>query len=100
MRRDDRLFKLVQVLRSRRLTTGTQLAERVALRTVYRDGRDLQLSGATVAGEAGVESTLSERIDIPPLLFSREELVALRFALARRAAMDRPKRCRLRRKAR
>ena len=47
MRRADRLFRLVQALRGGRLTTARQLAERleVSERTVYRDVRDLLLSG-------------------------------------------------------
>lgn len=83
MRRADRLFQTVQILRSRRLTTGALLADRlgVSLRTVYRDIRDLQSSGMPIYGEAGSGYTLAERIDLPPLLFSREELVALQFGL-------------------
>jgi predicted DNA-binding transcriptional regulator YafY len=47
MRRADRLFRIVQHLRGRRLTTAAFLAERleVSLRTIYRDVRDLSLSG-------------------------------------------------------
>ena len=47
MRRADRLFQIVQFLRGRRLTTAAFLAGRlgVSLRTVYRDVRDLSLSG-------------------------------------------------------
>src|SRR2546430_8335278 len=56
MRRADRLFQIVQFLRGRRLTTAAFLAGRlgVSLRTVYRDVRDLSLSGVPVEGEAGV----------------------------------------------
>src|SRR5207248_2763175 len=55
MRRADRLFRIVQHLRGRRLTTAAFLAERlgVSLRTVYRDVRDLSLSGLPIEGEAG-----------------------------------------------
>src|SRR2546421_569801 len=54
MRRADRLFQIVQFLRGRRLTTAAFLADRlgVSLRTVYRDVRDLSLSGVPVEGEA------------------------------------------------
>src|SRR5438309_2054509 len=53
MRRADRLFQIVQFLRGRRLTTAAHLAGRlgVSLRTVYRDVRDLSLSGVPVEGE-------------------------------------------------
>ncbi len=42
MRRADRLFQIVQMLRRRRLTTAAQLAERLEVSewTVYRDIRD------------------------------------------------------------
>lgn len=49
-RRADRLFQIVQILRGRRLTTAALLAERLGVseRTVYRDIRDLSLSGVPV----------------------------------------------------
>jgi len=44
MRRADRLFQIVQLIRGRRLTTATFLAQRLEVsdRTVYRDVADLQ----------------------------------------------------------
>ncbi len=50
MRRADRLFRLVQMLRSGRVLTGAQLAKRleVSMRTVYRDIADLQASGVLI----------------------------------------------------
>jgi predicted DNA-binding transcriptional regulator YafY len=47
MRRADRLFRIVQFLRRGRLLTAQKLAEKlqVSPRTIYRDVRDLQLSG-------------------------------------------------------
>ncbi|MGC8025593.1 helix-turn-helix transcriptional regulator, partial [Salmonella enterica] len=50
MRRADRLFQITQYLRGRRLTTARQLAQwlSVSERTVYRDIRDLSLSGVPV----------------------------------------------------
>lgn len=83
MRRADRLFQIVQMLRARRCTTAAQLAERmeVSQRTIYRDILDLQSSGVPICGAAGSGYTLSERVDLPPLLFTREELCALQFGL-------------------
>lgn len=89
MRRADRLFLIVQYLRSRRLTTAAWLAERleVSVRTVYRDIQDLSLSGVPVEGEAGVGYRLRHKLDLPPLQFDRAELAAinlgLRFVLGR-----------------
>ena len=50
MRRADRLFRIVQFLRGRRLTTAAQLAKwlQVSERTIYRDVRDLSLTGTPV----------------------------------------------------
>ena len=65
MRRADRLFQIVQHLRGRRLTTAAQLADwlEVSERTIYRDIRDLSLSGVPVEGEAGVGYRLSAGFD-------------------------------------
>jgi predicted DNA-binding transcriptional regulator YafY len=79
MRRADRLFRIVQMLRSGRLKTARALAERlqVSERTIYRDVRDLQLAGQPIEGEAGVGYTLRRDFDLPPLLFTSQELTAL-----------------------
>jgi len=79
MRRADRLFRLVEILRSKRLATGSWLAEQlgVSLRTLYRDIADLSLSGVPIEGEAGVGYRLRYRLDVPPLLFDPAELEAL-----------------------
>ena len=79
MRRADRLFRIVQLLRGGRLQTARSLAEKlqVSHRTIYRDVQDLQLSGMPITGEAGVGYTLRRDLDIPPLMFDREEIAAL-----------------------
>ncbi|MDX1382945.1 MAG: YafY family protein [Thermoanaerobaculia bacterium] len=80
MRRADRLFQIIQLLRRRRrpITAG-ELAERlrVSERTVYRDVRDLIDSGVPLRGEAGVGYVLSRSYDLPPLMFDEQELEAL-----------------------
>lgn len=78
MRRADRLFQIVQILRRRRLTTARHLAESLEIseRTVYRDIRDLAASGVPIEGEAGVGYRL-RGFDLPPLMFNREEVEAL-----------------------
>ncbi|MBU3056299.1 MULTISPECIES: helix-turn-helix transcriptional regulator [Pseudomonas] len=79
MRRADRLFQIVQFLRSRRLTTAQWLAERleVSVRTIYRDIQDLSLSGVPIEGEAGVGYVLRHTMDLPPLMFDRDEIEAM-----------------------
>ena len=79
MRRADRLFQIVQQLRSGRLMTAARLADRldVSVRTIYRDIRDLSLSGVPIEGEAGVGYMLRGGFDVPPLMFNAEEIEAL-----------------------
>jgi len=79
VRRADRLFRIVQMLRGGRLKTAAALAERlqVSERTIYRDVRDLQLAGQPIEGEAGVGYTLRREFDLPPLMFTEEEVTAL-----------------------
>jgi predicted DNA-binding transcriptional regulator YafY len=79
MRRADRLFRIVRILRGSRLQTARTIAQKleVSERTIYRDVRDLQLSGMPIEGEAGVGYTLRRDLDLPPLMFTRDELTAL-----------------------
>jgi predicted DNA-binding transcriptional regulator YafY len=80
MRRADRLFQIIQLLRRRRsATTATPIAERLGVseRTVYRDIHDLVLTGTPIDGEAGVGYRLRPDYDLPPLMFDREEIQAL-----------------------
>ncbi|MGH1356958.1 MAG: helix-turn-helix transcriptional regulator [Thalassovita sp.] len=79
MRRADRLFQIVQYLRGGRLLTAAQLAERLEVtpRTIYRDIADLMGSGVPIEGEAGVGYLMREGYDLPPLMFTQDEIVAL-----------------------
>jgi predicted DNA-binding transcriptional regulator YafY len=79
MRRADRLFHIVQLIRGRRLTTAAFLARRleVSERTVYRDVADLQHQGVPIEGEAGVGYRLGHGFELPPLMFTQEEATAL-----------------------
>lgn len=79
MRRADRLFQIVQYLRGGRLVTARDLGERleVSERTIYRDIADLVASGVPIEGEAGVGYLMRSGYDLPPLMFTRDELAAL-----------------------
>jgi predicted DNA-binding transcriptional regulator YafY len=79
MRRADRLFQIVQHLRGGRLVTAQMLGTRleVSERTIYRDIADLQSTGVPIDGEAGVGYIMREGYDLPPLMFTRDEIVAL-----------------------
>jgi predicted DNA-binding transcriptional regulator YafY len=79
MRRADRLFQIIQYLRSRRVTTAKWLAEalEVSERTIYRDIQDLAASGTPIEGEAGVGYVLRKGYNLPPLMFNKDEIAAL-----------------------
>ncbi len=79
MRRADRLFQIVQLIRGRRLMTAGQLAARleVSERTVYRDVADLQRQGVPIEGEAGVGYRLGAGFELPPLMFTQDEARAM-----------------------
>ncbi len=79
MRRADRLFEIIQVLRRRKVTRAADLASRlrVSERTIYRDIRDMIAKGVPIEGEAGVGYILRPGFDLPPLMFNENEVEAL-----------------------
>ena len=79
MRRADRLFEIVQQLRGGRRVTAQALAEtlEVSKRTIYRDIADLMATGVPISGEAGFGYVMEAGHDIPPLMFTHDEIVAL-----------------------
>ena len=79
MRRADRLFKVIQIIRRRKVTTAARLANEldVSERTIYRDIRDLVLSGVPIQSEAGIGYAMARGFDLPPLMFTDDEITAL-----------------------
>lgn len=79
MRRADRLFQIVQIIRRDKVVTAQRLSEEleVSERTVYRDIADLMASGVPIRGEAGVGYAIESGYDLPPLMFTVEEIEAL-----------------------
>ncbi|MGX1307107.1 putative DNA-binding transcriptional regulator YafY [Amorphus suaedae] len=80
MSRSQRLFDLLDLLRTRRRPVSGQVladAVGVSLRTVYRDIATLQAMGAAIEGEPGLGYVLKPGFLMPPLMFSIEELEAL-----------------------
>lgn len=79
MRPADRLFQIILLLRHGRIVTAAALAAalEVSERTIYRDIADLVKSGAPIDGEAGVGYRLRRGYQVPPLMFTGDELEAL-----------------------
>lgn len=80
MRRSDRLFDIIQRLRTARTpVTAAALAEylEVTPRTVYRDIAALQGSRVPIEGAAGIGYVLRRGYDLPPLMFTEDELEAV-----------------------
>ncbi|NVD39006.1 YafY family transcriptional regulator [Ensifer sp. HO-A22] len=79
MRRADRLFEIIQILRRRKATRAADLAAllEVSERTVYRDISDMISRGVPIEGEAGVGYILRPGFDLPPLMFNENEIEAL-----------------------
>jgi predicted DNA-binding transcriptional regulator YafY len=101
MRRADRLFQIIQILRRARgpLTADAMAAElETSKRSVYRDIASLIGQRVPIRGEAGVGYVLEGGFDLPPLMLTMDEIeaavlgaqwVAARGdALLARAALD------------
>ena len=84
MRRQDRLFKIIQVLRDGKLHRAQDIAAalNVSVRTIYRDMDTLVASGIPVTGERGVGYRITDAITLPPLTLTVPELEALNLGLA------------------
>jgi predicted DNA-binding transcriptional regulator YafY len=80
MRRADRLFQIIQILRrSTRPVTAAALAQEleVSKRTVYRDVADLIGQRVPIDGEAGLGYLLASDYDMPPLMLTPDEIEAV-----------------------
>ena len=79
MRRADRLFQIIQILRRHRgpVTADVIAAElETSKRTVYRDIADLAAQRVPIRGEAGVGYVLENGFDMPPLMLTQDEVEA------------------------
>jgi predicted DNA-binding transcriptional regulator YafY len=79
MKRDARLYDIVQSLRDGRLHTASELARRlgVSTRTIWRDMEMLAATGLPVEGERGLGYILRSPLMLPPTMLTPEELEAL-----------------------
>ena len=80
MRRSDRLFEIIQLLR---VAGNPQTAAQIALalevnaRTIYRDIAALQARRVPIEGAPGLGYVLRRGFDLPPLMFTPEEIEAI-----------------------
>ena len=80
MRRADRLFDIIQVLRSARgPKTAAAIAGELEVtpRTVYRDIATLQGRRVPIEGAPGIGYVLRRGFDLPPLMFTIDEVEAI-----------------------
>lgn len=85
MRRTERLFQIIQILRSTRSPiTGRKLADEleISLSTLYRDVAELHAQRIPITGEAGVGYVLDDGYDMPPLMLTADELEAAALGAA------------------
>ncbi|RFB80118.1 helix-turn-helix transcriptional regulator [Methylovirgula sp. 4M-Z18] len=85
MRKASRLFEIIQILRlAKRPVTAAQIADRleVTQRSIYRDIAALQAMRVPIEGGRGIGYILRPGFDLPPLMFSIEEVEAVVLGLA------------------
>lgn len=93
MARSDRLFLLLQALRTLPApVTAARLAQEtgVSERSIYRDIESLRAAGAEIGGERGYGYCLVEDGTLPPQMFNRLEIEALVLGLAEVRGMGDP----------
>src|SRR6201994_3027049 len=79
MRRADRVFCIIQILRrNKRPDTANEIAEEleISLRTAYRDIAQLMADRVPIRGEAGIGYVLEGGFDMPPLMLTADEIEA------------------------
>ncbi|WP_374310565.1 helix-turn-helix transcriptional regulator [Dongia sp.] len=85
MERSSRLFEIIQLLRSATAPmTARDIATtlEVTTRTIYRDMAVLQARRVPIEGEAGIGYVMRAGFDLPPLMFSPEEMEAIAIGLS------------------
>jgi predicted DNA-binding transcriptional regulator YafY len=85
MRRTDRLFEIIQILRTAKAPISAAFIAaslEVSQRTIYRDVATLQGMRTPIEGEAGVGYILRKDYDLPPLNFDERELEAIIVGLS------------------
>ncbi|WP_347926099.1 YafY family protein [Pontimicrobium sp. SW4] len=75
----SRLISILTLLKSKRIVTATELADRykVSVRTIYRDIRKLETAGVPIITLEGRGYTLMEGYQVAPVQFSEKQANAL-----------------------
>jgi predicted DNA-binding transcriptional regulator YafY len=79
MRKADRLFEIIQILRrSKKPVTADAMAAELetSKRSVYRDIAALLAQRVPIRGEAGIGYVLDRGLDMPPLMLTTDEIEA------------------------
>ncbi len=79
MRKADRLFEIIQILRRSKkpITADAMAAElETSKRSVYRDIAALLAQRIPIRGEAGIGYVLDKGLDMPPLMLTTDEIEA------------------------
>jgi predicted DNA-binding transcriptional regulator YafY len=85
MRKASRLFEIIQILRlAKKPMTAAAMAEmlEVTVRSIYRDIVALQAMRVPIEGGRGIGYIMRPGFDLPPLMFSIEEMEAIVLSLA------------------
>ena len=85
MRKASRLFEIIQILRlAKKPMTAQTMANalEVTVRSIYRDIAALQAMRVPIEGGRGIGYIMRPGFDLPPLMFSIEEMEAIVLSLA------------------
>lgn len=74
----DRVTAILTQLQSKPLVRAQDLAEKfeVSIRTIYRDIKTLENAGIPIVGEAGSGYSLMDGYKLPPVMFTKEEVLS------------------------
>lgn len=74
----DRVTAILTQLQSKPVVRAQDLAEKfdVSIRTIYRDVKTLENAGIPIVGEAGNGYSLMEGYKLPPIMFTKEEVLS------------------------
>lgn len=74
----DRVTAILTQLQSKPIVRAQDLAEKfeVSIRTIYRDIKTLENAGIPIVGEAGSGYSLMDGYKLPPVMFTKEEVLS------------------------